>query len=400
MSDHRPPPSTLSPPASTRLLAPDLSRGVMLLLIAMAYAGVYVGASFGTDVSAQPMLDRAAAFATTLLLDNRSFPMFAILFGYGLAWSVSRRRERGVPDGDIRRRNRRRGLFLLLFGALHAFLVFPGEILTSYGLALLLIGGLLFAPVRTVRRAVVVFAGAYLVLVPLFAVVTAVGGEEFAPTDDAAGSVLPGYVTFVDWFTRLAGLPITPIFLALAYPLFLLVALGFLAGRARLLDDPAAHRSLLTAITVGGVTISVSGALPSGLIAVGAMSPDPVTEGLLNGLQILTGVVGGAGYAALFALVSVPLERRRGVLVDALAAIGKRSLTFYLLNSVLVALILHPDLLGLGTRFGPFGALITAALVWGAGLVVAAWMERTGRPGPLEQMMGRLVDGKQPAERS
>ena len=63
-----------------RVLAPDLARGVMLLLIAMAYAGVYAGAGFGTDVSSASWPDRAAAFATTVFLDNRAFPMFAILF--------------------------------------------------------------------------------------------------------------------------------------------------------------------------------------------------------------------------------------------------------------------------------------------------------------------------------
>lgn len=330
-----------------------------------------------------------------MLLDNRAFPMFAILFGYGIAWSVSRRRQRGVSDEQIRRRNRRRGLYLLLFGAVHAVLVFPGEILTSYGLAVLVIGWLLLRSDRALRIAAAVFSIIYLVLVPLLAVVTALGQETVAPAGDAAGSVLPGYTTAVDWITRLFGLPLSPIFLALAYPLLLLVALGFLAGRARLLDDPSAHRRLLGGLAAGGIVVSIAGALPSALIATGVLDLGPVPTGLLNGMQIMTGVAGGAGYAALFALISVRLEARRGVLTNAVAAIGKRSLTFYILNSVLVALILHPDLAGLGTHLGPFGALVTASLIWALGLLLATWLERTGRPGPLERLMGRLVDGPQ-----
>lgn len=383
MTDPRPP----------RLLAPDLSRGIMLLLIAMAYAGVYVGAPFGTVVTDLPALDRATALLTTVFLDNRSFPMFAILFGYGLAWSVSRRQERGIPEMEIRRRNRRRGLCLLGLGALHAFLVYPGEILTSYGLAVLLIGGLLFAPARTVRRAAVGFAAAYALLVPLLAIAMAWASQYAAPADDAAGSTLPGYASTGEWIIRLLQLPITPLFLALAYPLLLLVTLGFLAGRARLLDDPGAHRRALRALAGGGIAISVLGAMPSALVAVGVFEAGPVALGLLHGLQILSGVVGGAGYAALFALVAARLQDRQGQLVRAVAAVGKRSLTVYLGSSVLVAVILHLDLLGLGAHVGPFGAVVTAAAVWTAALLGCAWLERRRLPGPLETLMGRLVDG-------
>lgn len=385
--------ATTAPPSS-RLLAPDLSRGMMLLLIAMAYAGVYVGGGFGTDASDLPLLDRVAALATTLLLDNRAFPMFAILFGYGLAWSVSRRRQRGVPDDEIRRRNRRRGLYLLLFGAVHAFLVFPGEILTSYGLAVLVIGWLLFRSDRALWIAAAVFGLAYLVLVPALAVATTWGAAALAAQGmDPSESTLAGYSTLGDWLGRLAGLPISPLFLALAYPLLLLVVLGFLAGRARLLDDPAKHRRLLGGLAAGGIAVSITGALPSALIATGVLDLGPVPTGLLNGMQIMTGVAGGAGYAALFALVSIRLEGRRGALTNAVAATGKRSLSFYILNSVLVALILHPDLVGLGTHLGPFGALVTASLTWALGLFLATWLESTGRPGPLEKLMGHLVDG-------
>lgn len=369
----------------------------MLLLIAMAYAGIYVGAGFGTDASALPLQDRIASLATTLLLDNRAFPMFAMLFGYGLARSVSRRRERGADDAEIRARNRRRALYLLLFGAVHAILVFPGEILTSYGLALLLLGGLLFASDRAVRIATVAVAAAYVLLVPLLAMLSAVSFEllegEEAPGETGGGLMVAGYTTLGDWLTRVIGAPFTPVYLALAYPLLLLVALGILAGRARLLDDPRAHRRVLGRIAGAGIAISVLGALPSALIAVGALEVAAWLTGLLNGLQILTGVAGGAGYAALFALISIPLESRRGPLTDAVAAIGKRSLTFYLLNSVLVAVILHPELVGVGRHVGPFGALVTATLVWAAGLVIATVLERRNRPGPLEQLMGRLVDG-------
>ncbi|WP_193518591.1 DUF418 domain-containing protein [Nocardiopsis kunsanensis] len=371
-----------------RVLAPDLARGFMLLLIAMAYAGVYVGVGFGTDVSGEGFLDRTASAVTHLLLDNRAFPMFAILFGYGMAWMVSRQTGRGTDDREIRRLLRRRGWCLLLFGFVHALFVFPGEILTSYGLAALVTGWLLLRSNRAIVRAAVVFAVFYVVTVPLGMI-----GMQAAMQMEGAGAsfAVPGYLTAQDWVERFVGLPFGPVFLAVTYPLFLLVVIGFRAGRARIFDDPQAHRRLLVRVAVVGIAVSVAGALPSALMALGAMEPGVVEGGLLLGLQVLTGVAGGAGYAAAFTLLAIVLERRKGPLTRAVAAMGQRSLTFYILNSVLVAVVLQPDLVGLGTTLGGFGALVTAVLVWGVSLALATWLDRTGRPGPLDALMRRCV---------
>jgi uncharacterized membrane protein YeiB len=72
---------------------------------------------------------------------------------------------------------------------------------------------------------------------------------------------------------------------------------------------------------------------------------------------------------------------------------GSRSLTFYLLHSVLVAVILHPQLIGVGAHVGPFGAVVVAVGVWVLGLLLASALERAGRPGPLDALMRRMVDG-------
>jgi uncharacterized protein len=370
--------------AAERKLAPDLARGAMLLLIAMAYAGVYAGVTFGTPTAGQGMPDAVARFLTVLLLDNRAFPMFAILFGYGMSWMIARQRGAGAGEPEMRRLLRRRSLFLLLFGAVHAFLVFQGEILTSYGLAGLVIGWLLFRPDRVVVRAIAVFAIAYAVTCSIAMIGTAVGSTG-TPAEPA------GYSTAADWIGRLAALPFLPLFLTVAYPLLLLVAIGFLAGRRGFLEDPAAHRPLLVRIALIGVGVSVLGALPAALIEVGLWELAAVPTGLLLAVQVLTGVFGGAGYAAGFALLALRLDRRRGPITRAVASVGQRSLTFYLFNSVVVAVVLHPDLLGVGAQVGSLGALAVASGSWLLALGLAAWMDRTGRRGPADALLRRLV---------
>jgi uncharacterized protein len=376
---------TVTGPTTARLLAPDLARGVMLLLIAMAYAEVYAGVGFGqVSPDGTGLPDAVARFVTVLVLDNRAFPMFAILYGYGLAWMVARQRRAGTADGEIRRLLRRRSLLLLAFGAAHAFLVFPGEILASYGLAGLALGWLLFRPDRTIRKAFAVLAPAYVLTVAL--AMTSMAAAPYGTV-----FTVPGYTTATDWLTRLGAVVVGPLFIALAYPLFLLVALGFAAGRRGLLDDPAAHQPLLRRVAVGGIAVSLSGALPAALIGAGVLQLGVLPTGLLLAMQVLTGVCGGAGYAAAFALLALRLDARRGPLTRAVAAVGQRSLTFYLFDSVVVAVILHHDLIGLGAHVDSLGAIAVALAVWLTAVALAAWLDRAGRPGPADALMRRLV---------
>lgn len=363
-----------------RALAPDLARGAMLLLIAMAYATVHAGGGFGTPgPPGEAPVDTAARVLSALLLDNRAFPMFAILFGYGLTMMVGRRRAAGMPDDEVRALVRRRSLWLLAFGFVHAVLVFPGEILGAYGLAGLLLGGLLLRPDRTVHRVIAW-------LVPLTAVLALGAQIGLHSAGDAARTV--GYLTVEDWVARATAGLATPLLNAV-YPLLLAVAIGIAAGRRGLIEDPARHRALLRRVAVVGIAVSVLGAAPAALMAAGVLAPDLVAGGALLALQVVTGVAGGAGYAAGFALLT--LRGGRGRFAQAVAAMGRRSLTFYLADSVLVAVLLHPDLVGLPV--GAAGALAVAAAVWLAMVPVAAWMERTGRPGPADRLLRRLSGG-------
>lgn len=380
---HRPPARPSERPR--RIPAPDLARGAMLLLIAMAYATVFAGFGFGVVADGQPWWDGAATAVSVLVLDNRAFPMFAILFGYGVAWGVRRRRERHVDTIDTVLQLRRRAWMLIGIGALHTLLVYPGEILTAYGLAILLTRWLLFRSGRTLARAAVITGVFYLVTVTAGMLLEAYArhgnGEQF--------SAVPGYTTADDWIERIVSVPFTPVYVAVVYPLLVLVILGYMAGKARLLEDPLRHRTLLVRTAVTGIAASILGAVPSMLVMLGMIETGWVADGIMMSLQILTGIAGGAGYVALFALFSEKIVAVWRSGAGAVMATGKRSLTFYLLNSVLVAVILHPDLVGV--RTGTLGALGVATAVWLVSLALAVLLERAGRAGPMETLMKKVV---------
>lgn len=75
-----------------RSLAPDLARGMLLLFIAVANVWGYLyGREMG--IGYRPVdggtADRLVDGVVALLVDDRSRPMFAILYGFGIAMMSS-----------------------------------------------------------------------------------------------------------------------------------------------------------------------------------------------------------------------------------------------------------------------------------------------------------------------
>src|SRR5262245_57977507 len=95
------------PPAGSarpRSLAPDVARGLMLLLIALAHAPAFVS-EWGVG-----WLDRCGVFVRALVAENLARSMFIFLFGYGLGQMLSSRTAAGGDWRSVRGILRRRGL--------------------------------------------------------------------------------------------------------------------------------------------------------------------------------------------------------------------------------------------------------------------------------------------------
>jgi uncharacterized protein len=98
--------------------------------------------------------------ANLALLNGKFYPIFAVLFGWGLSVLWRGRERRGAPPGRFLAR---RLAVLLGFGALHVALVWWGDILLVYAAL-----GLAVLPcLRWSERALLWAAAALLLLVPL-----------------------------------------------------------------------------------------------------------------------------------------------------------------------------------------------------------------------------------------
>lgn len=372
---------TAPTPDSERLLTPDLARGVMLLLIALAHSRMLHagGNAYNAPAGGGP-LDVAVQALLTSLVDGRAAPLFGLLFGYGL---VQMTRRYGGADGDpagARRLVRRRGVWLVVFGVVHVVLLYSGDVIGSYGVLSLVFAG---AVAWSGRR-----------LWTVAAVLGAIGAAVAAAVQLGGGATppLPAGATLLDSaLIRATALPALPLAaVASAAP----VLIGIWAARSRVLERPARFRPLLRRVALLGFPTAALGALPVTLQAVDVWHPESpavVTAGFA--LFSLTGIAGGLAYAALIALVAIRIGERRGAITTALVACGRRSMTFYIAQSPVWLVLTEPSLVGLHGSLGAATAAGIAVATWLATVVAADLLRRAGRRGPAEALIRRLTYG-------
>jgi len=271
-------------------------------------------------------------WAIATFVDGRAFPMFGLLFGYGVAHIVGRQTGSAWATRLLLWR---RSLVLVVLGVADAMLFYVGDSLAAYGV-------LLFLGVWAIR-----------------------------------------------WQDRWL--------LGVAALFFVLGALPSADSMSVSTDRPDAAMlppELLTTTAVVGIGAAVLGAQPVALMLAGVLErpPDDVLQ-LIGPLHDATGVLGGIGYAALIALLSVRLAPRAGRVTTALAATGQRSLTCYLCQSVVWAIVFAPYLLDLSDTLTVTTTALLAVATWLATVLLADRMRRSGNRGPFEVLIRRVTYG-------
>lgn len=363
-----------------RAFAPDLARGAMLLFIALANA---TNSAFGTGPGIDPDpngVSRVVNFGMSMFVDARAYPVFAIMFGYSMV-QLARRHPRRI----LLRRN----AWLVVFGFVHALLLYFGDFLAAYGIVGIIATLLLLDRSDKFHR-LVLFIWTVMIVEVLVLGVLALSrlGEDGASAqlevrqDDSlvATSYLDALADRMkEW----------PMHTVTVVPFIIIVWLGIWAARRRLLEDPAAHRVLLTRVAAGGLGVAFVGALPYALVTAGWLHASEETLDALSLLHNVSGMFGGPGYAAAIGLLCIFLKRRGPF--AAVAALGQRSLSGYLFQSVCWLVAFAPYLLGL--RDDSVVAVSVGAGAWIVSVLIAAELDRRDLPGPAEKVLRRLTYG-------
>jgi uncharacterized protein len=372
---------------SARSLAPDLARGAMLLLIALANACLYqygnTELGHGWWLRGNPVADQVLLLIETIFVRDRAYPMYALLFGYGIVQMLYRHSRRGIDEITVCRLVRRRGWWMVLIGFCHALLLFCGDIIGAYGLIAVLLAEVLF---RARDRTLLITSALWVVPIALFR-----GFEHrLSPLHvTAAATPDPWHAAAIRVAQWVQGSIIGSMFMLVPA-----VLLGVWAARRRMLDEPERHQQFLRRAAVLGIGLAAVGGLPWGLVRATWWTPSSeAVELLAGGAHTFSGYAGGVGYAAIAGLVAIRVQARdrRGPVVSALAACGQRSMTCYLLQSVVFVAVLAAYGGGLGNRLGVAEIALVAAATWAMTVLLAEAMSRRGWRGPAEVLLRRLT---------
>jgi len=396
--------------AKVRYLAPDVARGMALLGIALAnlptawtdHPSSDYASSFGGITGQGSWLEHGLVVFQAMFVHVRGLPMFSTLLGVGMGMILVGLIGRGYTQRAARGVIARRYAWLLAFGLVHHVLVFSGDILAPYGFCALLIALLIGLSDRGLR----VIGWTIFSLWAGFCTLGAVG-HMVAPDNpkfnikmgDVAGLVPDNYPDFVSGnLSSLWGVLMGPLMML---PMMLI---GFIWGRSGLLQDIDQHaRQLWTWVWIA-VTVVVLVGLPWGLASIKVLPEHwQVSLTLLN---TTWGPLTGPGILAAILLAMRPLQRQASAATQRgqrftppawlvpFNELGKRSMTGYLLQSIIFFPLVMPFTLNLMANPTIPVQMLFATTVWLITLLICWALGRAGKPGPFEQLHRRLAYGK------
>ncbi|MFD6142970.1 DUF418 domain-containing protein [Promicromonospora sp. NPDC060271] len=324
-----PPTSAVSPPARSRLVALDVLRGFALCGILVANV-IPISAAVATDAPVTTALTASGGGQVDwlhLLVDQRFFPIFSLLFGVGFSLLVESAAGRVARPRLVLLR---RLLVLLALGLAHLLLLWPGDILTVYSV----VGLVVLLPSTWLPR----WAVAGLAAVCTVAAILLAGGSyALVPGLFLLGSALTRYgvTRRIESSTRVPAL----------------LALGLTAAAVPALWAQASFEQVGDVDTLGyRIVLQAAGVL-----------------------------IAGVYVCALLVLLRTPVRR---VLRAVFAPLGRMALTNYLTATVLVLAVAH--VVGHPERWSSKTVLVIAGTVLVAQWIFSALWLRRFRYGPLE----------------
>lgn len=377
------PQSTSSKPPPGRLQAIDALRGAALFGIIIVNAPYFAGPLNNLPVSG--WLDAFAVWLTGAFFAGKFFLIFSFLFGFGFATLLGRAEREG---SDIGPKFMRRLFGLFIFGALHACLLFFGDILMLYAA----LGLVLWLCRRWSRRRLLVGAclayllGAVLQTAALLAALEEAAGG-VSPTLTPGAGYLGGFLDVAA--ARLFELPASLGFIVAFNGLPALAM--FLAGLA--LGRDGAFPPTAEALKRNGWRYGASlaiGAGVSGVATLATMGASPVAAGI--GFAILSVAAPALSFGMAGTALAWLSRHSEAPVVLWLARAGGSSLSGYILHSIILGAIFYGWGLGYYGSLGPPSVLAIGASTFLAVVVVLNIWRRFFRYGPGEWLHRSFVD--------
>jgi len=323
-----------------------------------------------------------------IFVQTKFIYMFSFLFGFGMIIMMERAEAKSQKFAPI---YIRRLFALLIFGMIHAFFIWDGDVLTDYAI----LGFVLLAFRKRRPKTLLIWAIALYMLfaIPL-ALSAAIPIEESAEmtewqaemaveSEQNAKQALENYGegTFLQiakqrvhdrmYYMSMNGMAsLNPILYFLAnIPYFCMFLLGAYFAKRKILHRPNEHKPALKKLLMIGLLIGLPSSMISGLAENDAL------------LFI------GAPFLMLFYIIAAVflLERPWGKkILMPFAAVGRTAFTNYIMQSVIATTLFYNYGFGLYGKVNPFLGLFISLGIFFVQLIISNYWLKHFRYGPLE----------------
>lgn len=382
----------------------DVMRGVALFGVLMMNLPWYFTGFWLTVTPEQhwpSRYDHAAMLLTETLLSGKANSLLSFLFGAGFYLLLARLRAREATPGASRWIYWRRMAALLLFGVIHNYLFWVGDILMTYAL----FGAALPLFARLSQRALATMIVAVMVLVPLVETAyysthtPAREAEQRALAERyfAREEVVYSQGSFVEaaalrWDSTHTSY-LQPFTWFFNVQILLTMLMGLFAARAGYLAPGGLSRASLKrilALTGGlGIVTAVVYSVSRRYVVLFSPGPADIVGGVAYAIQRPALMVAYAALIMLLVSAAAPSARW----LRALQAAGRMPLTVYLSQSFVFTLLSFGYGFSLFGKLTPWLCLPIGVSFYALQLAIAVrWFERFDT-GPLERLWRALSYG-------
>jgi uncharacterized protein len=390
---------------TARLEALDVLRGFAVLgilvinvqLFAMPYAASVNPTALGPPSS----IDFAIWTVSHVLADQKFMSIFAMLFGAGVLLFTTRAADRGARSAAL---HYRRMFWLLVFGLMHAYLLWYGDILVLYAVC-----GMLLYPLRRLGARTLIVVGA--VLVGFESIATLVAGaslgagspevvadyrEAWSPDPATLASELEAFRG--SWLVQL---PLRAAY-SLEYHAFELWTTDLWRAGGLMLIGMAL---LKVGVLSGERSRAFYARLAlAGLVVGFALTGWGVVRGIAEQWRFEYSYFVGAQWnywgsvVAAFGWIGLVLAVwKSGALrgaVARLACAGRMAFTCYIVETLICTTLFYGHGFGYFGSIGRLGQVAVTLAVWALLLLLAPWWLARFRFGPLEWVWRTLTYGR------
>ncbi len=372
-----------------RVEAIDLMRGFSLfgiLLVNMlsfhtpySYIDPYKWFSGNTDGAIFTFLD--------IFIQTSFYPLFSMLFGYGLMMQFLRADQKGQAFMPVAVK---RLLILLGFGIVHAFLIWHGDILITYAvIGLLLLGMLRLPPSWLLGIGFVLYAIPHVLFSVVMFLAVMMDPNIYAGYQEAERAIAAysngGFAEIFsqnlkDWY--MVNNPFG--FILYVVTILPLMMIGAAAAKWRMIERAAETKKIWLMLAIAGLGI--------GLL----LKSTPYLFDKNYAFQYIQQMFGGplvaVGYAAVIALLAQTALFRKAA--SPLVKAGRMSMTVYITQSILATAIFYSYGLGLYGQVDLLSGTLIAIGIFVVQLIFAElWFTKFSR-GPIEMLWRRWTYGK------